>query len=62
MQDPICGLAKGMEGDVPRGTSPLDAARSSFSGADTGVKTRQLLVTKDNVRVTVGGVERVKLC
>jgi hypothetical protein len=38
----VC-LAKGIEGDIPRGTLLLDAARSSFSSADKGVETRKLL-------------------
>jgi hypothetical protein len=45
MQDPICGFSKGEEGDVPRGTSLLDAARSLFSSTETGVKTRELVGT-----------------
>jgi hypothetical protein len=57
----VC-LAKGIEGDIPRGTLLLDAARSLFSGTDTGVKTPKLLGTKDNVRMIVRGVELVKLC
>jgi hypothetical protein len=61
MHDPICGSAKGTEGDVPRGTLLLDAAPSSFSGTDASVKTRELLGTKDNLRVTAHGVELVKL-
>jgi hypothetical protein len=47
----LCCLVKGIEGNVPRGTSPLDAARSLFSRADTGVKTRELVGRADNVRV-----------
>jgi hypothetical protein len=35
----------------------LDAARSSFSSADTGVKTRKLVGRADNVRVVARGVE-----
>jgi hypothetical protein len=62
MLDPIHALAKGTEGDIPRDTLLLDAARSSFSSTDTGVKKRELLGKKDNVRVTARGVELVKLC
>jgi hypothetical protein len=50
------------EGDVPRGTLPLDAARGSFISADKGVKTRKFVDTKDKVRVTACGVKLVKLC
>jgi hypothetical protein len=49
--NPLCCLVKGIEGNVPRGTSLLDAAPSSFSSADTGVKTRKLVGRADNVRV-----------
>jgi hypothetical protein len=35
----------------------LDAARSLFSGADMGVKTRKLVGRADNVRVIARGVE-----
>jgi hypothetical protein len=48
----LCCLVKGTEGDVPRGASLLDAARSSFSSADAGVKTRELVGRADNARVT----------
>jgi hypothetical protein len=44
-------LVKGTEGNVPRGASLLDAARSSFSSADAGVKTRKLVDRADNTRV-----------
>jgi hypothetical protein len=47
----LCCLVKGTEGDVPRGALLLDAARSSFSSADTGVKTRKLVGRADNARV-----------
>jgi hypothetical protein len=47
----LCCLVKGIEGDVLRGASLLDAARSSFSSADTGVKTRELVGRADKVRV-----------
>ena len=53
----LCCLVKGTEGDVPRGTLPLDAARGSFSSADTGVKTRELVGRADNARVVARGVE-----
>jgi hypothetical protein len=36
---------------------PLDAARSPFSSADTGVKTRELVDRADNVWVVARGVE-----
>jgi hypothetical protein len=36
-------LAKGKKANVPRGASPLDAARSVFSSVDTGVKRRKLV-------------------
>jgi hypothetical protein len=62
MQDPICSLGKGTEGNVPRGTSLLDAACSAFSGTDTGMNKRELIGTKDNMHVTARGVELVKLC
>ncbi len=54
-------LAKGTEGDVPRGTLLLDAVCSLFSSADTGVKMRKLVGAKDNVGMTAHGVELVKL-
>jgi hypothetical protein len=46
MQDPICSLVKGTEGDILRGTLPLDAACTAFSSTDTGVNTRKLLGMK----------------
>jgi hypothetical protein len=57
MQDPISGFS-----NAPRGTLPLDAARSAFSSADTGVKTRELVGTQDSVRVIARGVKLVNLC
>jgi hypothetical protein len=53
----LCCLVKGIEGNVPRGTLLLDAARSSFSSADTGVKTRKLVGRADNAHVVARGVE-----
>jgi hypothetical protein len=57
MNNPCC-LAKGTEGDVPRGALPLDAARSLFSrSADTGMKMRELVGMADSVRMAARGVE-----